>query len=107
MNPVKRLIIVFLLFTAYQGWADAVETQDTSSYEQVVTGRADRIVDTMEFRSDTLKLRVRDLIVEHYCFLQVAEEAYEADIERINGNAGLDALLRGSMADLRRANLEQ
>ena len=73
------LIIVFVNFAACaQPKGEVVD-----EYTKVITGRADKIVSSMTFDSEDIKIKVRDIIVDHYRFLNDAEEARDADIAKI------------------------
>ncbi|WP_340114644.1 DUF3826 domain-containing protein [Maribellus mangrovi] len=103
----RRLIIilsgVLLLLAGFQ--AKAQETAD-DEYTRVITGRADKIVDGMEFEDNAIKFQVRDIIVEHYRFLNDAEEARNADVGKIREEYADNKELRDAKIDLRKAEQE-
>lgn len=105
---MKFKIFAFLLVLVYPFVnlnAQQVENAE-EAYTRVITERADKIVEVMSFENDTLKIRVRDLIVEHYRFLNQAEEARNADVAIIREELAANKELRDAKIDLRKAEQE-
>lgn len=105
---MKQTIITFLLFVILPLtplMAQQVETPE-DAYTRVITERADKIVDAMTFDNEALKIRVRDVIVEHYRFLNDAQEAREADVAKIREEFADNKELRNAKIDLRKAEQE-
>ena len=75
-------------------------------YTKVIRGRADKIVDEITFNSNDLKIRVRDLIMDHYRFLNDAEESRNADVAKIRETYADNKELRNAKIDLRKAEQE-
>ena len=100
----KILIIASLFMLSISLWAQQQTPEE--EYTKVITGRADKIVDSMAFEDNSLKLRVRDLIVEHYRFLNDTQEAREADVAKIRKQYADNKELRDAKIDLRKAEQE-
>ncbi len=85
-----------------------VSAQDNAEdeYTKVIRGRADKIVDAMTFEDDALKIQVRDLVMDHYRFLNVAEENRNADVNGIREQYAENKELRDAKIDLRKAEQE-
>lgn len=75
-------------------------------YTKVITGRADKIVNAMEFANDDLKIQVRDIIVDHYRFLNNAEELRNSDVSKIREEYPENKEVRNAKIDLRKAEQE-
>ncbi len=96
------LIIVFVNFAACaQPKGEVVD-----EYTKVITGRADKIVSSMTFDSEDIKIKVRDIIVDHYRFLNDAEEARDADVAKIREEYAENKELRNAKIDLRKLGQE-
>ena len=96
------LIIVFVNFaTCAQPKGEVVD-----EYTKVITGRADKIVSSMTFDSEDIKIKVRDIIVDHYRFLNDAEEARDADVAKIREEYAENKELRNAKIDLRKLGQE-
>lgn len=106
-NKMKRfsllLTVVFIIFTSCHS-----DAQDPAmdEYTKVITGRSDKIVDAMDFDDEALKIKVRDIIVDHYRFLNDAEEKRNADVAVIREELGENKELRNAKIDLRKAEQE-
>ena len=106
-QAMKKYLFIFLilLVPALQSLAQQGETAE-QAYTRVITERSDKIVDVMTFPSNELKLRVRDLIIEHYRFLNDAEESRNADVAKIREEFAENKELRNAKIDLRKAEQE-
>ncbi len=58
------------------------------AYTRVITQRADRIVDAMEFAGGEERINVRDLIVDFYLNLSTTHDSRDAKIEKLKGLSG-------------------
>ncbi len=96
------LIIVFVNFVACAQPKEEV----VDEYTKVITGRADKIVNSMDFDSENTKLKVRDIIVEHYRFLNDAQEARDADVAKIREEYDENKELCNAKIDLRKLEQE-
>ncbi|HPR30658.1 MAG TPA: DUF3826 domain-containing protein [Prolixibacteraceae bacterium] len=100
----NKWIILILLFTSVS--LQAQNESEKDKYTKVITERADKIVDNMTFENEVLKIRVRDIIVSHYRFLNDAEEARNADVAKIREEYAGNKELRDAKIDLRKAEQE-
>jgi hypothetical protein len=75
-------------------------------YTRVITERANKIVDGMSFESETLKMQVRNIIVDHYRFLNDQEEKRNEDVAAIREKYAENKELRDAKIDLRKAEQE-
>jgi len=98
-------MIGLLLFMA-SGFRTAGQESTDDEYTRVITGRADNIVEAMSFDDQALKIKVRDIIVDHYRFLNDAEESRNADVARIREKYDDNNELRDAKIDLRKAEQE-
>ncbi len=96
--------VLVLVFTGFNALAQ--DNSENDEYTRVITGRADKIVDAMEFESEQVKVQVRDIIVDHYRFLNNAEEARNADVAKIREEYTDNKELRDAKIDLRKAEQE-
>lgn len=105
---MKQRLIVILggVLMVLAGFQTKAQESPDDEYTRVITGRADKIVDAMEFDNDTVKLQVRDIIVEHYRFLNDAEESRNADVAKIREEYADNKELRDAKIDLRKAEQE-
>lgn len=105
---MKQRLIMILggVLMVLAGFQTKAQESPDDEYTRVITGRADKIVDAMEFDNDTVKLQVRDIIVEHYRFLNDAEEARNADVAKIREEYADNKELRDAKIDLRKAEQE-
>lgn len=105
---MKQRLIVILggVLMVLAGFQTKAQESPDEEYTRVITGRADKIVDAMEFDNDAIKLQVRDIIVEHYRFLNDAEEARNADVAKIREEYADNKELRDAKIDLRKAEQE-
>lgn len=105
---MKQRLIVILggVLMVLAGFQTKAQESPDDEYTRVITGRADKIVDAMEFDNDAIKLQVRDIIVEHYRFLNDAEEARNADVAKIREEYADNKELRDAKIDLRKAEQE-
>lgn len=100
-------VLVTLLFCSLSLLSVAEEkAAEMDEYTKVITGRANKIVDAMTFYDADKKLYVRDVIVEHYRFLNDAEEARNADVAKIREAYAEKKELRDAKIDLRKAEQE-
>ncbi|MFA9390214.1 MAG: DUF3826 domain-containing protein [Prolixibacteraceae bacterium] len=103
---MKKLInIIIAFFFTLTLFAQQNESP-VDEYTKVITGRADQIVKEMTFESENLKVRVRDIIVGHYRFLNDAEEARNADVAKIREEFADNKDLKNAKIDLRKAEQE-
>ncbi|WP_297088187.1 DUF3826 domain-containing protein [uncultured Draconibacterium sp.] len=100
----RLFAVTLLLLQVFISLAQQNEAVD--EYTRVITGRADKIVNAMEFSCETVKIQVRDIIVEHYRFLNDAEEARNADVAKIREDFAGNKELRDAKIDLRKAEQE-
>lgn len=105
---MKQRLIMILggVLMVLAGFQTKAQESPDEEYTRVITGRADKIVDAMEFDNDAIKLQVRDIIVEHYRFLNDAEEARNADVAKIREEYADNKELRDAKIDLRKAEQE-
>lgn len=106
---MKRILPILLLMVSVLTLNVKAQSEGENpeeAYTRVITGRADKIVDAMTFSNDALKIEVRDLIVEHYRFLNDAEEQRNADVTKIRGEYAENKELRDAKIDLRKAEQE-
>lgn len=102
----KSLIWIVGLLVFFTGFSVTAQESPDDEYTKVITGRADNIVNEMEFDDEAVKLQVRDVIVEHYRFLNDAEEARNADVAKIREQYTENEELRNAKIDLRKAEQE-
>lgn len=102
ISIARVLLAVLLLFPAYVFAQENPEEE----YTRVITERSDKIVDEMTFSSSDTKLKVRDLIVAHYRFLNDAQSSREADALGIREQYAGNRELRDAKIDLRKAEQE-
>ncbi len=103
---MKFLGSVFLILLAFFSVAqEKIESQDVE-YTRVITDRANKIVDEMDFADESTKVKVRDIIVEHYRFLNDAEEARNADVDKIREEFAGNKALRDVKIDKRKLEQE-
>ena len=69
-------------------------------YTEVITERANKIVDEIEFSGEATKTKVRNIIVAHYRFLNDAEEARNAEVAKIREEFAQNTELRDAKIDL-------
>lgn len=98
--------VSILLLTVFSVSAQEETESQQDEYTKVITGRADKIVDEIEFTDQAVKIQVRDIIVEHYRFLNDAEEARNADVAKIREEYADQKELRDAKIDLRKAEQE-
>ncbi len=105
MKSYKFLVTVFLLigFNYTESIAQENKLSPEDEYTKVITARSDKIVNAISFDNDSLKIKVRDIIVEHYRFLNDAEEARNADVAKIREEYAKNKELRDANIDLRKA----
>ncbi len=108
MKVTKNITALLLLFlcTGLLSGMQAQEASQDDEYTRVITGRANKIVDAMTFYDADKKIVVRDAIVEHYRFLNDAEEARNADVAKIRETYAKNKELRDAKIDLRKAEQE-
>jgi hypothetical protein len=100
------LLLIFSVGTSVLSCAQDKQKAPVDEYTKVITGRADKIVNAIEFAGETEKTRVRDIIVEHYRFLNDAEEVRNADVAKIRQEYADNKELRDTKIDLRKAEQE-
>ncbi len=93
------LIMVLLFVAGFRLFAQETPEQE---YTRVITGRADKIVDEMTFSSPELKLQIRDFIVEHYRFINNADESRDKDVAKIREELADNKELRDLKIDFRK-----
>jgi len=104
---MKLRWIFALLFIASAVFTNAQNNaSEDDEYTKVIRGRADKIVDEITFNDEALKLRVRDVVMEHYRFLNDAEESRNADVATIKETYAENKELRDAKIDLRKAEQE-
>lgn len=104
---MKNTIIVFLISLSGFGVFALHETESQQDeYTQVIKGRANKIVDGLEFPDEAVKTQVRNIIVAHYRYLNDAEEARNADVAKIREEYAEDNELRNAKIDLIKAEQE-
>ena len=96
------LIIVLSISISAQEKTKSAEEE----YTKVITERADKIVETIKFSDEKVKVQVRDIIVEHYRFLNKAEETRNADVAKIREEFSDNQKWRDTKIDLRKAEQE-
>jgi len=96
---VNFLLVLILAFAPYILSAQETPEQE---YTRVITGRADKIVDGMTFSSPELKLQIRDFIVEHYRFINAADESRDKDVAKIREELAGNKELRDLKIDFRK-----
>ncbi len=101
-----RFIFTALLLTIVVFANAKSNGSEEDEYTKVIRGRADKIVDEMTFSCNDLKTRVRDLIMDHYRFLNGAEESRNADVAKIRETYAENKELRNAKIDLRKAEQE-
>jgi hypothetical protein len=108
MKCYSYLVIIFLLvgFIHTESFAQEKKLTPEEEYAKVITERSDKIVNSMSFDDESLKTKVRDIIVEHYRFLNDAEEARNADVAKIREEYANNKELRDAKIDLRKAEME-
>lgn len=105
---IMNKLLITLIFSLFILPLVAQEESPEQAYTRVIKGRADKIVDVMTFENDILKIRVRDLIMDHYRFLNDQEENRNADVSKIREEFGDDNKeFRNAKIDLRKAEQEQ
>lgn len=105
---MKQTIITLLLFFSLPLTPLFAQQEESpeEAYTRVITERSNKIVDAMTFDNEALKIRVRDIIVAHYRFLNDAEEARNADVAKIREEYAENKELRNAKIDLRKAEQE-
>ncbi|MCY1721970.1 DUF3826 domain-containing protein [Prolixibacteraceae bacterium Z1-6] len=103
---VVLLLLIFSVGTSVLSCAQDKQEAPLDEYTKVITGRADEIVDAIEFAGEEEKTQVRDIIVEHYRFLNDAEEARNEDVAKIREEYADNKELRDAKIDLRKAEQE-
>ncbi len=98
-----RLLFTALFLTIVVFSSAKCFGNEEDEYTKVIRGRADKIVDVMTFSCNDLKIRVRDLIMDHYRFLNDAEESRNADVAKIRETYADNKELRNAKIDLRKA----
>ncbi len=99
-------LLLFYLFLSSTIFSQEKQESPEEAYTKVITGRADKIVNSMEFADESIKFQVRDIIVEHYRFLNNAEETRNADVAKIREDFAANKELRDAKIDLRKAEQE-
>lgn len=108
---MKRILTTGFLLIAICTFSFAGILQKTKSpsdeYKKVVTGRADKIVNTMSFDNDETKIKVRDYIVGFYCDLNATQDVSDAKIKAVKDNAKFDKAEKDSKAKQLKAKTEK
>lgn len=97
--------IFSVLFVVSLVLTNAQDKED-EAYTLVIQGRSDKVVDEMTFCDQELKVRVRDLIMDHYRFLNDEEDARNADVAQLRVAFADNIELRDAKIDLRKAEQE-
>lgn len=105
-NSPFFFLIVLLSVTSVSLSAQTEQKGEMEEYTRVITGRADKIVDAMTFYNSKTKTYVRDVIVEHYRFLNDNEELRNNDVAKIKEEYADNKELRNAKIDLRKAEQE-
>ncbi len=104
---MKMRMILTVIFIASFVFGNAQnDGNEEDEYTKVIRGRADKIVDEMTFNCSDLKIRVRDLIMDHYRFLSEAEDSRNSDVAKIRETYAENKELRDAKIDLRKAEQE-
>jgi hypothetical protein len=107
-GKIKMRNVFFLILAVISMSSLAQEKAESAEeeYTKVITGRADNIVETIDFSDEMVKIHVRDVIVEHYRFLNKAEETRNADVAKIREEFADNKELKDAKIDLRKAEQE-
>lgn len=91
MKKIFHIGLSFLIMALAAILPSDLKAQETpeQEYTRVITQRADKIVDEMNFSSPELKGEIRNFIVDHYRFINDTDESRDKDI----------AVLREQFAD--------
>lgn len=100
------LLVLIISLGLFQLSAQEKPEAEMDEYTKVITGRANKIVGAMTFYDNGVKTYVRDVIVEHYRFLNDAEEARNRDVAKIREEYAENKELRNAKIDLRKAEQE-
>ncbi|MDA3881219.1 MAG: DUF3826 domain-containing protein [Prolixibacteraceae bacterium] len=106
MKKLFLIVTILLTVISVQSFAQLEGETPEEAYTRVITGRADKIVDEMSFENEAMKIRVRDIIVEHYRFLNDADENRNADVAKIREEYADNKPFRNAKIDLRKAEQE-
>lgn len=101
----KLVTISFFLSLSLSLFAQASEKAE-DAYLKVITVRADKIVNSMTFSDEGVKTQVRDIIVEHYGFLNTMDEESNAEVAKIREELDDNKVLRDAKIDLRKTEKE-
>jgi hypothetical protein len=99
---MKFLSFILSILITSSCFAQDGKATTNDEYTQVITERANKIVDEIEFIDEATKTKVRDIIVGHYRFLNDAEEARNADVAKIRDEFANNKELRDAKIDLRK-----
>jgi hypothetical protein len=107
-DNMKKIVLLtlFIGMVSFYSYGQQEGETPEEAYTRVITGRADKIVDNMSFDSEQLKIRVRDIIVDHYRFLNNADEKRNADVAKIREEYADNKPFRNAKIDLRKAEQE-
>lgn len=100
------IVLLFAMVISLNVSAQQATNSEQDEYTKVITERSDKIVNSMTFDDESSKTKVRDIIVEHYRFLNDAEEARNADVAKIREEYANNKELRDAKIDLRKAEQE-
>ncbi|MBN2165155.1 MAG: DUF3826 domain-containing protein [Marinilabiliaceae bacterium] len=103
---MNKLLLTILISIILSPVIAQNEESPEKAYTRVITERADKIVEVIAFDNDTLKIRVRDLVMEHYRFLSEQEDLRNADVAKIREELAENKELRDAKIDLRKAEQE-
>jgi hypothetical protein len=104
MKKIFHIGLSFLIMALTAILPSALKAQETpeQEYTRVITQRADKIVNEMNFSSDELKLQIRNFIVDHYRFINDTDESRDKDIAAIREEFAANKELRDLKIDLRK-----
>lgn len=103
----NKVILIVLMLIPFLGMAQEKKTETPEEeYTRVITGRADKIVDAMEFTDDSCKIRVRDIIVDHYRFLSTMQDAKDSTIKSLREKYAENKELRDALIDKYKGEVE-
>lgn len=99
----KFLLLYTILFSFSLNITAQNNETPEDEYTRIITGRADKIVDAMTLDNNDIKIRIRYLVIEHYRFLNDAEESRNADVAKIREQYIDNKEFRNAKIDLRKA----
>jgi hypothetical protein len=101
---MKSYILSCILIFGIAFSASAQQQQDDAEYTKVLTGRAEKIVQTLGISDQDAYKRVTDIIVNQYKSLGSIHDGLDADIKKAKENSGSDkAAQESAIATLKTA----